>query len=50
MLVIFGYGLGSLEAQPILDTRHWILLVIDLIGIGCAAFILLRDVWAKTEY
>ena len=50
MLVVFGSGLGSLEAQPILDTRHWVLLVIDLIGIGCGAFILLRDVWAKAEH
>jgi F0F1-type ATP synthase assembly protein I len=50
MLVIFGFSLGSLEAQPILDTRHWVLLVVYLIGIGCGTFMLLRDVWAKAEH
>ena len=50
MLVVFGYGLGSLTAQPILDTHHWVGLVIHVIGLGCAAFMLLRDVWAKAEH
>ncbi len=50
MLAFFGFWLGSLDAQPVLDTRHWFALVIDLIGLGCAAFMLLRDVWTKAEH
>ena len=50
MLAMFGFWFGSLYAQPILDTRHWFALVISLLGLGCAAFMLLRDVWTKAEH
>jgi hypothetical protein len=44
-LVMFGFWLGALDARPSFETRHWFMLVVDLIGIACSAFILLRDVW-----
>ena len=50
MLVMFGFWLGTLDARPSFETRHWVMLAADLLGIAGSAFILLRDVWkAKAE-
>ena len=45
MLVVFGIWLGELDARATFSTRHWVMLLVTLVGIAGSAYILLHDVW-----
>jgi hypothetical protein len=45
MLVVFGIWLGELDARATFSTRHWVMLLVVLVGIAGSAYIVLHDVW-----
>lgn len=46
-LVIFGVWIGEIDARPTLEVRHWVLLVVCLVGIASAGYIVLYDVYKR---
>src|SRR3954453_1315991 len=49
LLVAFAFWLGGLDAKPARDTHYWIMTVLCAAGIGCSAYLLLREVWGSSS-
>lgn len=47
LVALFAYGLGDRIADFNGSTRAWVAAIVLLVGLGLAAFCLLRDIWSK---
>jgi hypothetical protein len=47
LLMIFSFWVGGLDARATFSTKHWVMLVVYIMGIVCALVVLLQDTWKR---